>query len=232
MMNSGASMSDGINEGMSDKPAPLLASWAAFLTRHTHLLLAAGTVVGALGVGLTRGLGTALLTLAGGALLAVIMLLWRSILLLLGEGSLVLEEHLPDPDSSVRSATKEQKAAVLRTLKDLAFERSVGKLTDEDYEQLSAPYRAQAKALLRALDTDLEPARKRAEAWVVERRARASIEPLAIPSSPANPAPEPISDPALSPQACSACATFNEPDAVFCKRCGQRLPSEVAEASS
>jgi hypothetical protein len=51
---------------------------------------------------------------------------------------------------------------VLRALKDLEFERSVGKISDDDYQQLLVAYRAEAKRLLRAIDESAEASRKRA----------------------------------------------------------------------
>ena len=196
---------------MNEQPA----SFLVFLTRRPSLSLGVFTVAGALMLGFGRSLGAAWLALAGGMLLAIILLLWRSTLLLLGEIPLgsTLGAEAWEPEQGALAATKERKMAVLRALKDLEFEHSVGKLTDEDYEQLSTQYRTQAKALLRSLDHDLSPARQQAEAWVAEQRQK-------------QPAPPTTSVPSPS-ETCRACATENEPDAVFCKRCGQRLTAET-----
>ena len=53
---------------------------------------------------------------------------------------------------------------MLRALKDLELEHSVGKIDDEDYAQISARYREQAKGLLREMDIEIEPLRPKAEA--------------------------------------------------------------------
>src|SRR5262249_33242273 len=70
---------------------------------------------------------------------------------------------------------EEQKRAVLRALKDLEFERSVGKISEEDYRVLVGQYRAEAKRLLRMLEEDVQPAREAVEALVAKRLRRAGL---------------------------------------------------------
>jgi hypothetical protein len=65
---------------------------------------------------------------------------------------------------------------VLRALKDLEYERTVGKISDEDFLELSARYRSEAKALLQTLDRELAPARARAEAELAERLEQVKAE--------------------------------------------------------
>jgi len=124
------------------------------------------TVVGSVGVGMTIGLGPAFLVLAGGMLLGAVMLLWSSLGRLTGESPLTLDEAI---GLAAPSAEEERKRAVVRALKDLDYERSVGKISEEDYAELAARYRAEAKALLRSLDTGLAPLRKTAEKKLVAR---------------------------------------------------------------
>jgi hypothetical protein len=117
-------------------------------------------------LGSIYGLGMAFLILAGGVLLGVILLFRSSLLSLTSEAPMTLEEAL---SLSAPSAEEEQKQAVLRALKDLDYERSVGKISDQDYQELSQRYRSDAKALLLAVDRDLAPALERAEALVASR---------------------------------------------------------------
>jgi len=117
-------------------------------------------IVAAVAAGFARGLGVALLVLAGGMLLLAIGFLWESVQSLGDEADLTLDEALA---LASPSAEEEKKRAVLRALKDLEFERSVGKVSDEDYKKLSAQYREEAKALLQVLDREQSPARARAE---------------------------------------------------------------------
>jgi hypothetical protein len=60
---------------------------------------------------------------------------------------------------------------VLRALKDLEYERAVGKINDADYASLAEHYRNEAKRLLRAVDANLGPERERAEQILAERLA-------------------------------------------------------------
>jgi hypothetical protein len=140
------------------------------------LTLGAVAVAGAL-----YGVAAALIAFAAGALLLGIALLWGSVMSLTGETPLSLEEALT---LGAPSAEEEQKRSLLRALKDLEFERSVGKITPEDYQELSARYRAEAIRLMQDLDERLLPARQRAEKLLAERlareeEARAKAEPAA-----------------------------------------------------
>ncbi|MBX3183814.1 MAG: hypothetical protein KIT72_06795 [Polyangiaceae bacterium] len=102
----------------------------------------------ALGVGFWLGLGAALLVLAGAVLLLVIALFWASVQSLTGESDLNIEEAL---SLAAPSVEEEQKRAVLRALKDLDYELRIGKISQEDYDELSQRYRAEAKRLLQRL---------------------------------------------------------------------------------
>jgi hypothetical protein len=129
------------------------------------------TIVSAVVVGVALGVELSLLVIAGGALAGVIALLWASVQSLTGESPLTLEEAMT---LGAPSAEEEQKRAVLRALKDLDFERSVGKISDEDYAELSARYRAEAKRLMQILDEGAQPERERAEKALRERIAKSA----------------------------------------------------------
>jgi hypothetical protein len=126
------------------------------------------TVAVALIAGFTLGPPSAVLVLAGGALIGVIATFWASVRTLLGETPLSGADAYA---LGAPRAEEEQKRAVLRALKDLEFERSVGKIGDDDYQMLVSKYRAEAKRLLRLLDTEAEPARREVES-LVNRRLR------------------------------------------------------------
>jgi hypothetical protein len=114
------------------------------------------------------GLGVGLLTVAGGVLCGSIWLIWSSLQGLSSEAPLTLDEAL---SLGAPSAEEEQKRAVLRALKDLEYERAVGKINEADYANLAEHYRNEAKRLLRAVDADLGPERERAEQILAERLA-------------------------------------------------------------
>ena len=142
------------------------------LTEYAKIGLPAGTVVLALLAGLTLGPPSAVLILAGGALVGVIAMFWASVRTLLGETPLAGADAYA---LGAPRAEEEQKRAVLRALKDLEFERSVGKISDEDYQALVTKYRTEAKRLLKILDTAAQPRREQVEALVAKRLKRERI---------------------------------------------------------
>lgn len=119
-----------------------------------------------LGLAQVYGRGVFFLGLASVALLGAILLFWRSMHSLTQDAPLSLEEAL---GLGAPSREEERKQSVLRMLKDLEYERAVGKIADADFQELSKKYRAEAKALLATLDHELQPARERAEALLQER---------------------------------------------------------------
>lgn len=105
-------------------------------------------------------LGTLFLVLAWAALAAAVALFWQSARAAFRAGPGVAEEDLV---SVGRAALLDEKEATLRALKDLEFERGMGKVSEADYARLEAQYRARARVVLAALDADLGPWRARAE---------------------------------------------------------------------
>jgi hypothetical protein len=139
------------------------------LTSQLRWLIPLLVVLAASVLGHFFGLSVGLLTLAGGVLCGSIWLIWSSLQGLSNEAPLTLEEAL---SLGAPSAEEEQKRSVLRALKDLEYERAVGKINDADYENLAEHYRSEAKRLLRAVDADLGPERERAEQILSERLAQ------------------------------------------------------------
>ena len=134
--------------------------------------LPAVTVVGAVVAGVAFGVEISLLIVAAGALAGVIALLWASVQALTGESPLTLDEALT---LGAPSAEEEQKRAVLRALKDLEFERGVGKISEDDYAELSARYRSEAKRLMQLIDAGSEAERERVETALKTRLEKAPV---------------------------------------------------------
>ena len=114
------------------------------------------------------GPSAGVLVLAGAALAAAIGTFWTSVRALVGETALSSEDAFA---LGAPSAEEEQKRAVLRAIKDIEFERSVGKLAEDDFAALHARYRAEAKRLLSRIDEGARPQRARVEALVQRRLA-------------------------------------------------------------
>jgi ribosomal protein L40E len=139
----------------------------AQIALYLKLGLPAATLIGSIVAWVLRHDPAAVvLVLCAGALISVIALFWSSIRTLVGETPLSGADAYA---IGAPRAEEEQKRAVLRALKDLEFERSVGKISEEDYKALVAKYRAEAKRLLRTLEEGAEPRRQKAADLVAER---------------------------------------------------------------
>ncbi|PIE05982.1 MAG: hypothetical protein CSA75_01935 [Sorangium cellulosum] len=106
------------------------------------------------------GLPTGLIILGASVLLIAIWNLWVSLQVLAGDQvdpTDWVEAHTP-------SAESEQKAFLLRALEDLEYERSVGKVDEDDYISLRQSYRMKAKQVLAS--SGLTERRKQAEKLV------------------------------------------------------------------
>jgi hypothetical protein len=128
------------------------------------------------------GRGAFFLVAAGAVLLGAVSILWNSVQALTGDAPLTLEEALT---LTAPSTEEERKVAVLRALKDLEYERSVGKLSEDDYVDLTRKYRQEAKQLLQALDDTMGPARERALALLADRMKQEVPSKSAAGASPA-----------------------------------------------
>src|SRR5688500_12972539 len=105
------------------------------IASHARWLYPVGVLVLAIILGSILGLGLALLIVAGGVLGGGIWFIWSSLQGLGGDIPITLDEAL---SLGAPSAEEEQKRSVLRALKDLEYERAVGKINDEDYAVLAA----------------------------------------------------------------------------------------------
>jgi len=202
------------------------------------------TLLAAIIAGTVYGVQLVVLILSGSALLLVIWLLWSSVQALTGGSELTFEEAF---SMGTRSAEEEQKRAVLRALKDLEYERSVGKIGDDDYQEYAARYRAEAKRLIQGLEENLAEGRKQVEAELVRRSSQKASEPRPkiASNSAINGEPAPEHDDSDAPQSapseaelaspetrdCPACQVKNELDARFCKACGKSMaPAEESQS--
>ncbi len=93
-----------------------------------------------------------------------------------------------------REAMLREKALVLRSIKELEFDRGMGKVNDADYAEIGARLRARAMDVMREID-----------------------------AAPVSAPPREKGAKAPASRACAACRTDNDPDARFCKQCGAKL---------
>jgi hypothetical protein len=190
------------------------------------------TVLAAIGVGFTVGLGPAVLVVGGGGLLGTIAFFWASLRTLAGDAPLPSDMESVAVRRSPASELEERKRRVLRALKDIENERRFGKIDEADYQDVSAKYREEAKEIMRQQDLALEPFRAKAEKIAQEHLAKKGLgegkkkpEPASEPAV-ADEDAEPREKPRPSRVECPKCETSNEPDAAFCKKCGTKLAED------
>jgi len=112
----------------------------------------------------------------------------------------------------VRAGLEQEKALVLRTIKELEFDRAMGKLSDEDFHEMGGRLRGRAARLIRQLDAGVNY-RAQIEADLAKRLGTDSLG-RGTAAEKANAEPE---------GTCARCSTVNDPDARFCKGCGEKL---------
>lgn len=104
-----------------------------------------------------------------------------------------------------RAALEQEKALALRTIKELEFDRAMGKVSEDDFREMSVRLRARAGRLMKQLDAG-SGYRTKVEQDLAKRLGE-SREKAA----------------AAATRSCPRCSTSNDPDARFCKSCGERL---------
>lgn len=115
-----------------------------------------------------------------------------------------------------RVALEREKMMTLRSIKELEFDRAMGRLSDEDWKEMSGRLRARAARLMRQLDAGAGY-RDQIERDLAKRLGGAE-------DARPKPARDDRSATALAERTvCAACATGNDHDAKFCKGCGAKL---------
>ena len=131
-----------------------------------------------------------------------------------------------------RAALEREKHLTLRAIKELEFDRAMGKLAEADFQEMSTRLRMRAAGLLRQLDAgsgyrdqierdlaarlkgsryDSGSAGSRNEMQTDTGSARLSAERIAGERE------------ASAERLCANCSTVNDADATFCKSCGVKL---------
>jgi hypothetical protein len=102
---------------------------------------------------------------------------------------------------SLRADLEREKALTLRSIKELEFDRAMGKLSNDDFEEMSRRLRTRAVGIMKQLDegADYRPIIERE---LAARTAKAASRPAA---------------------GMCTCGTRNDADARFCKSRGSRL---------
>ena len=118
---------------------------------------------------------------------------------------------------SMRAVLEREKMLTLRSIKELEFDRAMGKVSSKDFEEMAGRLRARAMSLMKQLDAESHGYRELIERELTARVRRAPHADAALAAAAAT----------TSGISCQ-CGTSNDPDAAFCKRCGSRLVPTTA----
>ena len=143
-----------------------------------------------------------LISLTIGAAGLTALCVYRMLAPLVAPGAVLERQPLSE---RTRLDLEREKALTLRSIKELEFDRAMGKLSEADWQEMSGRLRARAAGLIRQLDAGTGY-REQIERDLGKRlgdhvaRAKGSTE-----------------------RACAQCSTANDDDARFCKACGRPL---------
>jgi hypothetical protein len=219
-MSSATSTSRATDDGMVRlKPDTTSEATEASTFRASHFFVLASLVAATGAVIMSRQstpehLVLISLTIASAGLAAAGF--YRMLSPLVGDPALQATEPLSE---RTRAVLDREKALTMRALKELEFDRSMDKVSQADFDEMAGRLRARAIALMKQLDEDSSGYRSIIERELSARLAeRAATQPGTM-ARAAAPAPS-VAAPAAG---VCACGTSNDPDALFCKRCGTKL---------
>ncbi len=112
-----------------------------------------------------------------------------------------------------------RKESIYSALKELEFDYKTGKLSEQDYRELDARYKAEALEILEAIDEAEKPQPKASRT----KKPRAAASAPARRSSPAGAAASTAPAGSSGSVACGSCGRVNPAGARFCASCGERF---------
>ena len=118
---------------------------------------------------------------------------------------------------SMRLDLEREKALTLRSIKELEFDRAMGKVSPQDFEEMAGRLRARAVGIMKQLDAGSAAYRA-----LIEKELASRVGQGYQPATPVTPAPDAKVAP-VAPTGLCACGTTNDGDARFCKSCGAKL---------
>ena len=169
--------------------------------------------------------GVILLSVTVGATAFVGMAAWRTLAPLTRRDEPMGAEVI---GGRTRAALEREKALALRSIKELEFDRAMGKVADKDFAEMSARLRARAGRIMRQLDAgakyrqDIEQEIAKRVGVAPEGAAREKNVGRVSRSGGAARPPSPDPEAGAVTRLC-AFGVSNDPDARFCKGCGAKL---------
>ncbi len=178
--------------------------------RPWHLFVLAALVAATVAIVVARPaadpVGAVLLILAIGAASLVGLAAYRAITPLTQKEFV---ETTVMVGSRSRAAVEREKTLVLRSIKELEFDRAMGKVSDGDFEEMGRRLRVLAIRLMKQLDVDAVD-----YVALIERELQGRLGASAATS---------VASAVVDGDVCEHCRTVNDEDARFCKGCGKPL---------
>ena len=116
-----------------------------------------------------------------------------------------------------RVALEREKLLTLRSIKELEFDRAMGRLSDDDWKEMSGRLRSRVARLMKQLDAGTGYREQ------IEKDLDARLKALRSDDKAPRDGADDRNAKAAAERVCGSCATGNDSDAKFCKGCGARL---------
>lgn len=189
--------------------------------RPWHLFVLAGLLASTVGVVVVRPgdiTVLVLLVLAIGSASGVGLALYRALWPLTAPD---FDAEIQTVGGRTRASMEREKSLVLRSIKELEFDRAMSKVTDDDFREMAGRLRSRALRLMQQLDVDMPEYRALIEKELAERLG---VDASSVDLSDVTEGGDPGVNAA---RACDGCGTDNDPDARFCKGCGSPLEAST-----
>lgn len=134
------------------------------------------------------------------------------------------DTHQPIVAGKARVMLEREKQLVMRSIKELEFDKAMGKVAQQDFDEMVGRLRARAVGLMKQLDVHEPHYRAQIERELARRLGAPAVD--APPQATTTPAAAPVAAADVGIVAavtCPSCETGNEADARFCKHCGTKL---------
>jgi hypothetical protein len=116
-----------------------------------------------------------------------------------------------------RVALEREKLLTLRSIKELEFDRAMGRLSDDDWKEMSGRLRSRVARLMKQLDAGTGYREQ------IEKDLDARLKTLRSDDKAPRDGADDRNAKAAAERVCGSCATPNDSDAKFCKQCGAAL---------
>ena len=197
------------SRGVGQSPTLVMRRTTSSSFRPWHLFVTVALLAATIAILVTKPsdpVGAILLTLGIGAAGFVGLATYRALAPLTQKE---FQETTVMVGSRSRAAVEREKTLVLRSIKELEFDRAMGKVSDSDFEEMGRRLRVLAIRLMKQLDVDAVD-----YAALIERELQGRLGASAESSAPPAEA---------DGRVCGSCRTVNDDDARFCKECGTGL---------